>query len=575
MSERKVVLVSPGDAIKSSKALFDLWRSLYPVEFSPWEQRDRISSCGAIFLGPFTCSADEFEAAERECLVAGRFEAPMMPVERTGAEFSDDDEIDRCFRGQSLVEEEVRSICPLPVDPGARVVCRVDGKPFWTIRRTGKASVSRVALPPPDVASGQTLYEVFNRRCWLQMLPFLHFLKRVTRDEAWGFPPVRACLMFDDPNLHAWSYGHIDFRELIKHAAEHRYHVSFATIPFDGWFVHEGVAAMFRENTDRVSLCMHGNDHAGAELGGSRGREGDVQMLAQALLRTERMEQKSGVPVSRVMVPPHGAFCDALTGPMVELGYEALCVSRASLKAWNKHRAWEDTFGQPMAEFVDGLTVIPRQVLRRGHEGSYRLAAFLGQPIIPHAHHQDCAEGLDLLATAAGSINQIGDVVWSDMTGISRSNYVTRLAGDTLRVRMQSRRVVLDVGAACRQVSVERPWVAPGTEATEVLAYRFPGVQTDFVTLNSPSCTINAVGRRSIEVISRPLRSTDYRMISPRATALISVARRLVSESRDRASSLIKPWASRRRKKEPIEITQGKPAPRPFAGSDKVAPRQT
>jgi len=38
-------------------------------------------------------------------------------------------------------------------------------------------------------------------------------------------PPLRACFVIDDPNLHWPSYGHLDYRRMAEHARRGGYHV--------------------------------------------------------------------------------------------------------------------------------------------------------------------------------------------------------------------------------------------------------------------------------------------------------------------------------------------------------------
>src|SRR5581483_7577219 len=141
------------------------------------------------------------------------------------------------------------------------------------------------------------------------------------------------------------------------------------------------------------------------------------------------------------------------------------------------HKAWAPAFGHAMTEFLNGLPVIPRHVMAPGHDGAYRLAAFLGQPIIPHGHHQDCSTGYDLLERVAGSINALGNVVWSDMAALSRSNYRTRRTDETLVVRMLSRRISVPAMDGVKEILVERPWIPANAGHTEPLVCR-AGTQT-------------------------------------------------------------------------------------------------
>jgi hypothetical protein len=238
------------------------------------------------------------------------------------------------------------------------------------------------------------------------------------------------------------------------------------------------------------------------------------------------------------MVPPYGAFREEVADPMLKLGYEAACVSRASLTSWNKEKAWPAFFGHPVAEFIGrGLPVIPRQVMAPGHEGSYRLAAFLNQPIIPHGHHQDCENGFDLLSNAANSINSLGRVVWSDMASLSRSNYLTKRENGTLAVKMLSRRIALSVDKGVREVVVERPWISTDGKG-ESLIFREGDRARTSGDFGRHSAAIPVSGQGRVELISQSADAVDYREVESPRFQVWSRARRFLSETRDRMAPL-------------------------------------
>src|SRR5208283_5127567 len=103
-------------------------------------------------------------------------------------------------------------------------------------------------------------------RRFLEMLPLLQWLREICAGASPVGPPLRACFIFDDPNLHWPRYGFVDYRQLAAQAEKENYHVSFATIPVDAWFTHSGTAGIFREHRSRLSLLIHGNNHTKREL---------------------------------------------------------------------------------------------------------------------------------------------------------------------------------------------------------------------------------------------------------------------------------------------------------------------
>ncbi len=539
--KRHIVAVAPAPELQNRAAFFGLLRALYPVDFVGWDPVSQPKCDGLIVLGGDQKERETALARGVDLLQVMSRENPALPARKAEVEFSKSLFLDKSFRGQAMADECLPGLSGLSVQASDEIVCSVAGQPFWLIRTNGQKPVSTIALGPPDISEGQTVYDHYNRRRWLQILPFFHFLKQLTRGETWDPVPVRACLMFDDPNLHWWTYGHIDFRHLARHAQDYNYHVSLAMVPLDSWFIHRGVASFVRANPARLSLCMHGNDHAGAEFGVDRGLDDLRRHLAQALKRIHSFERRSDVPVAKILVPPHGAFRASVAAPMLSLGYEGVCVSRASLTSWNKEQKWNSRFGHSIAEFVDNLPVIPRQVMAPGHEGSFRLAAFLGQPIIPHGHHQDCADALNLLAQTASSINGLGDVKWMDMTSISRSNFLTRREQDVLRVRLFSRQARLDVPEGVRALVVERAWLTEQSQNEQLIcAAEKQRCFSGHCGLQSPEIPVHPKGG-TLELIAPPLETMDPQGVLQPGLSLASVVRRLLAETRDRVTPLYRP----------------------------------
>jgi hypothetical protein len=65
--------------------------------------------------------------------------------------------------------------------------------------------------------------------------------------------------MLDDPNLHWRTYGYVDYAQIAAHAKIHNYHMSFAMIPLDTWYVHKPTALLFQQNRNQISLLFHGS----------------------------------------------------------------------------------------------------------------------------------------------------------------------------------------------------------------------------------------------------------------------------------------------------------------------------
>jgi hypothetical protein len=290
----------------------------------------------------------------------------------------------------------------------------------------------------------------------MSLLPLVHLIRRLNAAHGHVLPPLRAAVVIDDPNHHWTSYGHVRYPRLAEHARAHGYHVALATIPLDLWYFDRRAARIFRERPDVLSLAIHGNSHTKRELARARAPEQATRTVAQALARVERFERRSGLRVSRVMIPPHGDFDSLTLDALAMQGFDAACWSPKPRSVIS---------GFDVADVADGgLASIPRSLLGRWDDLPFR--AFLGQPIVLEGHHTDLASGLDLLEEAAAEVNRLGTPTWMSLGDIARSNVITHLTGDVLRVRMFSRRAVVTLPKGIRAVTVDSPAYATSDEDT-------------------------------------------------------------------------------------------------------------
>ena len=132
---------------------------------------------------------------------------------------------------------------------------------------------------------------------------------------------MHACIIIDDPLLRE-NYGFLNYRKLLEMMDRHNFYTTIAFIPVNYSRTDEGVAALFRERSDRFSICVHGCDHTGGEFAST-----DRAYLARKVkLATARMvehERRTGVPFDRAMVFPQGIFSNAALAALIENGYLA------------------------------------------------------------------------------------------------------------------------------------------------------------------------------------------------------------------------------------------------------------
>lgn len=434
------------------------------------------------------------------------------------------------LRGREITEEDTADARALPVWlQGAAPVAFKEGRPVWAVQGRGRGWRYYVGFPLPEVEEDEAVFSRFNGARFVSLLPLLLFVRAVAEEEEWTHPPLLASFMFDDPNLHRPTYGFIRFEDMLRNATTHNYHVAIATIPLDSWFVHAPTAALFRENGDRLSLLVHGNDHVANELARPRSAEFRSAMLRQALGRIARMEQRKGLTVARVMVPPHGACSEESLAQMAQLEFEAACISRGSLRYHNRGVRWGATIGLRPCDIVEGLPVLPRFAISGECMSDVLIAAILRQPIVAMAHHQALAGGYRVFEEVAARVNALGTVTWTDMSGMTRALYAWMRDGERLIVRMFTKRASVRLPSDVEEVSVERRWLVEATD--ERLWWRG---DDEGWQCNGTSQVIEVRGGGNLDIASRPAGGITCVNGARSGRRAIPMARRVLTEARDR-----------------------------------------
>ena len=418
-----------------------------------------------------------------------------------------------------------------PDEAPREVLARADDGPVWIEL---KPSRQMVGAAPAELALGEPLRaRLAPGRC-IALLALVHFVRQVlgSRDADTG--EITAAFVFDDPNLHWPTYGHVHYGNLAAHAREHGYHAVIAMVPLDGWLAHPAVIRTFVEHPAELSICVHGNDHLGPELGRIADEPAGVALASRAIRRSEAFAARTGLPVDPVMVPPHEELSEVAARGLASAGYEAVCVSRPY--PWIPD---SDTFAAPpdrlplsgwrSREILEGGLPV---LLRAGFNAPLEdlvLRAYLGQPLILYGHHDLLAGGPEPLARAAAAINALGPVRWGSLATIARAGLRTRRRGELLEVEMLARRALLNVPAGVRELRIDHGELGP-TSAVPALtspARVAPGSRSGV------SCA-QVHGGGSVELEVAPPWS---QFPGPQTrTPLPAMFRRLATEARDRLS---------------------------------------
>lgn len=455
--EHKRVAVFPGSRCDSERRLLASLAELYPVEFLretdlPVDRMD-----AAVF---YPEAWDQSQRVFERGVTSFRFVRHPHGICLAGEEcvsFSDHLVLHAAFRGAQVPLGRKTSVAPQPPSERDHALASHGSTRLWQFRREARLELHTSAFAPSALRHDQLLWSYLRPANWAALLPLLHFLRRVTAGVDWTPAPARGCFMFDDPNLHSVRYGYLDFAHLAREAQRHNYHVAFATVPLDTCYAAPKAVELFRGNRERLSLLIHGNDHARNELGRKYSAEGALGILAQALRRVGDFERRTGLRVARVIAPPHGGCSDSIMSQVPRLPIEGVCTSVGSLVPGHDGRSLPLDFGLSPGWFMaGGCPVLRRWDLAYGLT-PLRFSAFLGQPIIPYGHHQDCADGIGRLAQLADTLNSWEAMAWTDLDTIFRRNYRTRKDSGLLHVEMRARRVEVPLPADVTHVMLHLP----------------------------------------------------------------------------------------------------------------------
>ena len=147
------------------------------------------------------------------------------------------------------------------------MLASIGRNPVWVCRhKSGGYADHVLTVALPRLREKEQLFDYLSGYSFMQLLPVVHFLRDVSGECNWTRPALRACVMFDDPNLHWARTGSFDSRTFCTRRRRRIFTSRSQRFPFDAWRPHSPTAALFRRNTSRLSLLFHGNDHTRNEL---------------------------------------------------------------------------------------------------------------------------------------------------------------------------------------------------------------------------------------------------------------------------------------------------------------------
>lgn len=364
------------------------------------------------------------------------------------------------------------------------------------------------------------------------------------KDFCWASEEINACVTVDDPPLKP-RYGFLDFGELVQLMQRHGFASSVAFIPWNWRSTNAETAALVRRNRERLSLSVHGCDHTGGEFA-ERSPEvlTDLCLAAQHLMNS--LQWRTGLQHDNVMVFPQGAF-SAESGRVLKLcGFDAAVNTEVAPAGGAANETRVRDLGDTAILRYGDFPIFTRRYIAHGIE-NFAFDALLAKPCIIVAHHDTFREKARALTEFVGRLNALNcKLRWRPLGEAIQNSYkIRRDAKPGLSVQMfaESLRMENASGKAWEVL-----FSKPESDAGRVRQVTVNGQSVKFAVTDHALSFRAELRPREVAAVHVQYENDRMPARVPRRSAsfgygLKVLARRHLSEFRDKYVSLSKPWS--------------------------------
>jgi hypothetical protein len=284
---------------------------------------------------------------------------------------------------------------------------------------------SRIDLSRPVA---KACFDIRDNLC--PSLPIVMYLRFAFAEVAWSPIENGACLIVDDPVLRP-RYGCLDYKGVLELAREHRFSCTLAFIPWNWRRSRTPVVEMFKNNSERLSICFHGADHTAGEFGAhSTAILNAAAKLARG--RMSRHEMLTGLPTEPIMVFPQGIFSAEAISVLKHNAFAAAVNTVVSPQGSSTKPTIGETWKPAICSY-DGFPIYTRRYPAQGL-GNFAFDLMLGKPALIVTHHQDFLHRGREIAAFIDSLNSIkAKLNWRTLGEVVRRAHSQRLRRDGTR----------------------------------------------------------------------------------------------------------------------------------------------
>ena len=370
-------------------------------------------------VAALTTPVHEYHVAENEREICDCYAGTFIPAANTASDYA--------FKLQDSSD--------------VRVLITVGSEPFFVEYQGASPRmffVASVEVADLDAPAGDNwAVEAFSR-----LVPYAMAIRAVFGTACWRPGAPQATIVVDDPLLNS-RYGFLRYDKLLAMTREHNFHVALAFIPYNYRRTSADVVQMFRANSDRLSLCIHGNDHTDAEFA-ERSEPVLRSLLRIALGRTEVLTRTTGLACDRIMVFPQGRFSVEAMAELRAMNFDAV-VNTVVHPHGSSIKLTLGEVAQPAVLRYGGFPLFLRRSCSNTRVAEIAFCFFFGRPVFIVEHHEIFKEPSPMVE-AVKRINAVAPRVrWNRLAEVVSHVQLHRIEDDGIRhVRVWARRAAVE-----------------------------------------------------------------------------------------------------------------------------------
>lgn len=278
---------------------------------------------------------------------------------------------------------------------------------------------------------------------FLPATPAVMYIKWAFADTCFQPAENSACLVIDDPPLKP-RYGFVDFQYLNDLMWRHHFTCNLAFIPWNWRRSDSRAVRLFKKNSDRLSLSVHGCDHTRGEFGIQNGEQLRWKVLC-ASQRMKRHDFRTGLRHDPVMVFPQGIFSRTAMQALKESEFIGVVNSEVISADPDPCPIKISDFWSIGLMNYDNFPIFTRRDPWQGLE-NFAFDILLGKPCIAVVHHNDCHDDCRHVLEFIDGLNRLNaSLQWRDLgTLVRRSFRQRRLSPNAVEIEMFGKEALLE-----------------------------------------------------------------------------------------------------------------------------------